>query len=1055
MFTSLISGLLLMGCDSSEESIKYYNSTPAATITSHSNEDELLEGVEYTFVGMVSDTNHSTTELNVVWSTDVRELCPQTQPDVEGTTSCRATLSPGETKLKLQVSDPDDAAGLASIDISVQETQAPAITLFSPDTNMQYYADQLIEFSAVISDEEDEATDLQYQWESSQDGVLSISSPPDTDGTISSFASLSEGQHAITLRVEDTTGKISSQDVAILVGGVNADPVCAIVEPTSGQGFTFNQNVTFSGTAIDEDINNSLLTISWESDVDGVINTTAPNSDGEVAFVYDALSMGNHTVTLKVTDEVGGICSDTVLLSIGTPPTLTMINPSSGSIVSQGESVFFEGTVSDQEDIPSDISFSWESDIDGVFSTQGSDSYGNIALGYSSLNTGTHNITVTATDSDGLSAIHTQTLMVNTPPPAPSVSISPATPNNNDDLNAVVIEQPDPDGDPITFSYAWLRDGVLTSHTSTSVPASATSGNETWTIQVTPNDGYIDGDIAQTSVTVTNSAPAVIDVQITPSTPYNDSTLTCVENAVDPDSDPLTTTYEWNNTSTGNVLGTGSTVALDSSIASRNDVISCSVTVTDPSGESATNANTTILQNRAPNAPSISISPNPAYLGNALVCTINTTSDPDQDPTTESYTWRINGTTQSENSNTISTGFGISDVVECQVVSNDGLLDGVAGSDVLTISNEPPVLTSVSLSPSTPTTSDSITASIQYTDPEGMPVTETYEWSVDGTIVQTGSTATLDASLFSKDQNVVVSVVVHDGIIDSAPMDATVTVVNTPPAEPIIDITPAAPIEQLDDLTCSITSISTDADQDTITYQFSWTVDGQPYNGANSTGLSSTVSATETSQGELWACQVLPNDGDDDGAPAQIDVTISPDTYDSCLSIYNSDTTSPDGVYAVDINATGTEVDVYCDMTNGGLTYEDFGMGDHTATYSEYERLGVSDFSNTQVASALSYFYNRQQLTNIGVNWNSNNCCFIDPNSSNKYYGFAGNTYMYPATSNSIHCNQGYDAGSYYLSSGNNSSVISTLSPSQIQNVGTYASCTTSGNPAIFVKRWY
>ena len=163
-------------------------------------------------------------------------------------------------------------------------------------------------------------------------------------------------------------------------------------------------------------------------------------------------------------------------------------------------------------------------------------------------------------------------------------------------------------------------------------------------------------------------------------------------------------------------------------MASRNDVISCAVTVTDPSGESATSSNTIMLQNRAPDAPSVSISPNPAYVGNALVCTINTTSDPDDDTTTEYYTWLINGSPQSENSNTLSTGFGIADTVECQVTSNDGLLAGSAGSDSITISNEPPFLTSVSLAPSNPTTSDSITASIAYTDPEGMPVTEVYEW---------------------------------------------------------------------------------------------------------------------------------------------------------------------------------------------------------------------------------------------------------------------------------------------------------------------------------------
>ena len=192
-----------------------------------------------------------------------------------GTTSCRATLEAGETKLKLQVSDPDGDAALASIDIYVQETQAPTITLLSPTSSGQYYADQLIEFSAIIADAEDEAADLQYQWESSQDGVLSISAPPDTDGSISSFTSLSEGQHAITLRVEDSTGKTTSQDIAIQVGGTNTEPSCTIWSLLPGKDLPSTKTSPFRAR-IDEDINNSLLDISWESDVDGVINTTAP-----------------------------------------------------------------------------------------------------------------------------------------------------------------------------------------------------------------------------------------------------------------------------------------------------------------------------------------------------------------------------------------------------------------------------------------------------------------------------------------------------------------------------------------------------------------------------------------------------------------------------------------------------------------------------------------------------------------------------------------------------------------------------------------------------------
>ena len=69
---------LLFSCADSEEGLKIYNSEPTATITSHAEGAELLESVEYTFLGIVADDNHSTLELQVKWSTDTRVLCSET-----------------------------------------------------------------------------------------------------------------------------------------------------------------------------------------------------------------------------------------------------------------------------------------------------------------------------------------------------------------------------------------------------------------------------------------------------------------------------------------------------------------------------------------------------------------------------------------------------------------------------------------------------------------------------------------------------------------------------------------------------------------------------------------------------------------------------------------------------------------------------------------------------------------------------------------------------------------------------------------------------------------
>ena len=110
--------LFLMACSTSEEGLKVYNSEPTAAITSHSEGAELFEAIEYTFMGTVTDPNHSALELNVKWSTDTRELCAETTPDADGSASCRGTLEEGDTQLKFQVVDPEGATAISSINIT-------------------------------------------------------------------------------------------------------------------------------------------------------------------------------------------------------------------------------------------------------------------------------------------------------------------------------------------------------------------------------------------------------------------------------------------------------------------------------------------------------------------------------------------------------------------------------------------------------------------------------------------------------------------------------------------------------------------------------------------------------------------------------------------------------------------------------------------------------------------------------------------------------------------------------------------------------------------------
>ena len=68
------------------------------------------------------------------------------------------------------------------------------------------------------------------------------------------------------------------------------------------------------------------------------------------------------------------------------------------------------------------LGISWVSDIDGEFSTQASDSNGNLSFNKSTLSAGSHSVSLTATDSSGLTTSQTIDFMINTHPLHPPLA---------------------------------------------------------------------------------------------------------------------------------------------------------------------------------------------------------------------------------------------------------------------------------------------------------------------------------------------------------------------------------------------------------------------------------------------------------------------------------------------------------------------------------------------------------------------------------------------------------------------------------------------------------
>jgi hypothetical protein len=157
-----------------------------------------------------------------------------------------------------------------------------------------------------------------------------------------------------------------------------------------------------------------------------------------------------------------------------------------------------------------------------------------------------------------------------------------------------------------------------------------------------------------------------------------------------------------------------------------------------------------------------------------------------------------------------------------------------------------------------------LTATTATHDPDGDPVTLTYEWTVDGAAAGDDSASLSGTIWFERDQIVGLTVTPSD---DAEPGPSAsilpITVDNSAPSDPTVGLSPTEPAASKDDLICGPSSMSTDPDGDAITYVFSWTVDGVAFTDTETTASTGdTVPGLETLDGEVWSCTITATDGD-------------------------------------------------------------------------------------------------------------------------------------------------------------------------------------------------
>lgn len=810
-------------------------------------------------------------------------------------------LPKGKWTYRLTVSDGKVTAEVGRA-ITVQN-RAPEID-FSYDTGNTVYNNTSIGIIPKVKDADGDA--LTYKWEKKPYGsadtnyeVFSTKAQPDN-------VTWSKGSYTLQLTVSDGEESVSVRHYLYVI---NRDPTINFSYDT---GNTVYNDTTVGIIPAVSDPDGDSLSYTWERKVYGSDDSTYELFSTKETPDKFILPKGNYTFQLKVSD--GEVTKDIrrYLYVINRPPVANFdINPTT---VYKGANITFNDTSIDLD--KDALTYKWEYKIASATTWTQFSTAQNPVQAFNTLDT--YDVRLTVTDTSGEVSTVNKSFTVTPKPLVADFTYSPTTVYNNTTVT-FTNGSDDPDGGTLSYKWEYQKPNTTTwtQFATTVNPTSVFNQIGTWNVRLTATTSTGKTASKVKMVTVTNRAPTAY-FDYSPSTIYNDTTVSFANTSSDADGDTLT--YKWEYQQPNSTTWTQfSTAQNPTKVLNIKGTWSIRLTVTDSQGATDVLTRTPSVRNRAP-VVAFTFSPTTIY-SNTTVTFANTSSDADAD--TLSYKWEYqepNSTTWNQFSTSkdptrVFTSKGVNKV---RLTVSDGETSTVLEKS-LTVTNRAPVA-DFTYAPTTIYKNTVITLTNKSSDADGDTVTYKWEYLKPNTTTWVQFSTSKDPTLNPTEKGTWgIRLTVSDGSLTNTKTESSIEVLNRPP---VVGFT-YSPSTIYNNTNVTFTNSTTDSDNDTLTYKWEY----KKPNTTTWVQFSTAKDPTYTlNQKGVWEVRLTANDGTDS-------VTLSKNITVSNRAPVADFSYSPSTIYN---NTTVTLTNKSTDADGDTLTYKWSYQKPNTTTWVDF-----------------------------------------------------------------------------------------------------------------------